>query len=170
MIFRDIPFSEICLTLWTSKPWSLYLQHFMKTEHYICFPYNAPPMCSHSSAMIHLLVAPVKAFPCISARRSPAPVVTAAPQGIIKEQFRSIWLYYVPLAGQRTRDGAPASQHTGHGNGCISASNCVSNGNFMQSTNKMYFYNWSHKSLNVIGISKQSHLMYANFFHSKMAG
>lgn len=28
----------------------------------------------------------------------------------------------------------------------------------------------SHKSLNVIGISKQSHLIDANFFHSKMAG
>lgn len=142
----------------------------MKTEHCICFPYNVPSMCSHSSAMIHLLVAPVKAFPRISAWRSPAPVVTAAPQSIIKEQFRSIWLYYVPLAGQRTRDGAPASQHIEHEDGCISASNCASNVNFMQSTNKIQFYNRSNKSLNAIGISKQSHLMDANFFHSKMAG
>lgn len=130
----------------------------MKTEHYICFPYNVPSMCSPSSAMIHLFVAPVKAFPCTSAWRSPAQVVTAAPQGIIKEQFRSIWLYYVPLAGQRTRDGAPNSQHPEHRDGCISVSNCASNVSFMQSTNKIYFYNRSQKSLNVIGISKQSHL------------
>lgn len=130
----------------------------MKTEHYICFPYNVPSMCSHSSAMIHLFVAPVKAFPCTSAWRSPARVVTAAPQGIIKEQFRSIWLNYVPLGGQRTKDGAPDSQHPEHGDGCISVSNCASNVSFMQSTNKIYFYNRSHKSLNGIGISKLSHL------------
>lgn len=143
----------------------------MKIEHFICFPYySVPSVCSHSSAMIHLLVAPVKAFPCISAWRSPAPVVTVALQGIIKEQFRSIWLYYTPLAGQRTRDGAPDSQHTEQRNGCISVSHCASNVSFMQSTNKIYFYNRSHKSLNVIGISKQSHWMDANVFHSKMAG
>lgn len=142
----------------------------MKTQHYICFPYTAPSMSYHSSAMIHLLVAPVKAFPCTLARRSPAPVVTVAPQGIIKEQFHSIWLYYVPLAGKRTRDGASDSQQADYGDGCILVSNCASIDSFMQSTNKIYFYNISHKRLNIISISKQSHLMDANIFHSKMAG
>lgn len=140
----------------------------MKTEPNTCFAYSAPSMYSHSSAMIHLLVAPVKA-PCTSAWRSPAPVVTVGPQGIIKEQFCSIWLYYMPLAGQRSRDGAPDSQHTEHRDHYISVSNCASNVSFMQST-KYISITGSHKSLNVTGISKQSHLIDANFFHTKTAG
>lgn len=126
--------------------------------------------CSHSSAMIHLLVAPVKAFPCTSAWRSPAPVVTVGPQGIIKEQFCSIWLYYVPLAGQRSRDGAPDSQHTEHGDHCISVSTVPLMLVLCSLQAKYISITGSHKSLNVIGISKQSYLIDANFFHSKMAG